>query len=316
MNFSRLILESEILFTEGAVLERVRRETGAKMDEGGLLHAALVYDERGGEILENIYRQYLDIGKNNGLPMIVMTPTWRANKDRIAGSPYKGRDVNKDCFDFLDRIRRSYGSYGGDIYIGGLTGCRGDAYRPSESLTAREALEFHKSQAAALSSAGADFLIAETLPALDEAIGIARAMAETGKTYAISFVIRADGCLLDGNPLSAAIDRIDSAVNPNPLFYMVNCVHPSILAAALAAETNKTVAAGGRLIGIQANASSLSPEELDCSSLLQADDENEFFDIVKKLRENHGIKIFGGCCGTTGRHIETMIKTFGYSKPR
>ncbi|OGM03199.1 MAG: hypothetical protein A2008_08385 [Candidatus Wallbacteria bacterium GWC2_49_35] len=307
MNLSQLISENKLLFTEGAVVERVRREIGVEMNDGGLLNAALVYEERGREILEKIYRQYLDIGKSNGMPMLIFTPTWRANKDRIAGSPYKSRDVNADCFRFMDGIRRSYGDYGNKIFIGGLTGCKGDAYRPSEGLEAGEAYEFHKSQTAALASAGVDFLIAETLPALPEAIGISLAMAATAKTYALSFVIRADGCLLDGNSLNASIAEIDSAVDPKPLFYMVNCVHPSVLASTLTAEINRSDTLRRRLIGIQANTSSLSPEELDQNCTLQSDDENKFYEFITKLHFQHGMKIFGGCCGTTDRHIKKIV---------
>lgn len=306
MNFSELAGGNNLILTEGSVVERIRRESGIEMSDDGLLTAALIYDERGRETLEKIYRQYLDIGKLNGLPVIVMTPTWRANKERIACSPYKNLDVNADCFRFIDGIRRSYVDYGKKIYVGGLTGCRHDAYKPQESISTSDAIEFHRDQIFSLASAGIDFLIAETLPALPEAVGISLAMAETGKPYVISFVIRADGCLLDGTPLKAAINGIDSAAEPRPLFYMVNCVHPSVLAEALAAESNRGGDALKRLIGIQANTSSLTPEELDRSVSLRSDDENSFYESMKALRVRYGLKIFGGCCGTTQRHMAKL----------
>ncbi len=308
MNFSELIGEGEIILMEGSIVERIRREAGVEMDDGGLLNAALVYDQRGRETLEKIYRQYLDAGRSNDLPMIVLTPTWRANKERIAASPYKNHDVNADCFRFLDCIRRSYGDYGKKIYSGGLIGCRHDAYKPQESISAIDALGFHREQVSSLAAAGVDFLIAETLPALPEAIGIARAMAETGKPYALSFVIRANGSLLDGTSLNAAIREIDSAAEPKPLFYMVNCIHPSVLTKALTAESECGETLRQRLLGIQANTSSLSPEELDRSDSLHSDDENSFYESMEKLRFHSGLKIFGGCCGTTDRHIAKLAE--------
>ena len=308
MDFGKLVRESEYLFTEGAVVERISREN-IEMDPF-LLNAGLIYHERGKNALEKIYRQYIDIGRLHGVPMIVLTPTWRASKERIGRSPFRGNDVNKDCFSFLNEIRASCGSYASNIFIGGLIGCKGDAYNPAEGLSIEKAYEFHRYQIEALAESGVDFLIAETIPTLAEAIGISKLMAETGKYYVMSFVIRPDGGLLDGTPLNDAITEIDASAGPGPLFYMVNCVHPSILLSALKAGTNDTEAVRERLLGIQANASSLSPEELDRSDAIRSDDKNEFIELMKNLRLENGLKIFGGCCGTDESHIEGMIEAF------
>ena len=309
MNFGELFEKNGMLFTECAVIERVARETAVELDRY-LLNAGLVYNESGKKILEKIYRQYIDIGMFHELPMIVVTPTWRANRERIESSSYHDRNVNADCFAFLNGIRSSYKTFEKNIFIGGLIGCRGDAYKPAEGLSSDAAYEFHGYQIQALNDAGVDFLIAETLPALPEAIGISRSMAESGKNYVISFVIRSDGNLLDGNSLNEAITKIDSAVYPKPLFYMVNCVHPAILEGALAADKNKTETVRGRLFGIRANTSSRSPEELDKSNKLCADDPAEFFASMKRLHLQYGLKIFGGCCGTDDTHLRKMIDMF------
>lgn len=46
-----------------------------------------------------------------------------------------------------------------------------------------------------------DFLYAGIMPALVEAIGMARAMENTGLPYIISFMIRSDGKLIDGTTI-------------------------------------------------------------------------------------------------------------------
>ncbi|HNY10269.1 MAG TPA: homocysteine S-methyltransferase family protein [Candidatus Wallbacteria bacterium] len=294
-------------------MERVRREN-IDMDPF-LLNAGLIYNEKGKNALEKIYKQYLAIGKFYDVPMIVLTPTWRANKERIEQSPFSCNNVNRDCFSFLNKIRASYGNYAKNIFIGGLIGCKGDAYKPAEGLSIEEAYEFHRYQIEALSESGVDFLIAETIPTLSEAIGISKLMAETGKYYVISFVIRPNGELLDGTSLNDAISKIDLTVKPEPLFYMVNCVHPSVLRCALISKNVDAEIIGKRLLGIQANASSLSPEELDQSDKIHSDDKNKFVALMKNLHVEYGLKIFGGCCGTDASHIQGVIEAFLKKEP-
>lgn len=128
--------------------------------------------------------------------MLLSTPTWRAGRQRITAVGLTGRDLNGDNSRFLAELRDSYGDYAQQVAICGPMSCRGDAYSPAEA-----AAEFHTWQADALAAAGVDFLLAATLPALSEAIGLAQAQAATGQPYVISFVARPEGTLLDGTPL-------------------------------------------------------------------------------------------------------------------
>src|SRR5436305_598345 len=72
-----------------------------------------------------------------------------------------------------------------------------------------------------------------TTPAPTEALGVARAMAESGVPYVISFVITSRGTLLDGTPLAEAITQIDASVAPRTVGFTISCVHPSVLREAL-----------------------------------------------------------------------------------
>ncbi|HEY5524691.1 MAG TPA: hypothetical protein VIK26_05050, partial [Clostridium sp.] len=56
-------------------------------------------------------------------------------------------------------------------------------------------------QAELFKQTNVDFLFAGVLPAKSEAIGIAKAMSETGKPYILSFVIRKSGRLIHYNEL-------------------------------------------------------------------------------------------------------------------
>jgi methionine synthase I (cobalamin-dependent) len=64
----------------------------------------------------------------------------------------------------------------------------------------------------------------------------------------------------------------------------------------------------GRLIGIQANASSLSHVELEGSKELKSESVSEWGRLMVKLNRDFGLKILGGCCGTDGKHLEYLTE--------
>jgi S-methylmethionine-dependent homocysteine/selenocysteine methylase len=92
-------------------------------------------------------------------------------------------------------------------------------------LAAGEAKAFHRWQAHELASAGAEYLLIQTIPAVSEAEGMARAMIATGVPSIISFCINRSGKVLDGCPLDEAIARLDETTGGALIGYMVNCSH-------------------------------------------------------------------------------------------
>jgi S-methylmethionine-dependent homocysteine/selenocysteine methylase len=305
--FADFLMVSPRILGEGAVIERLRRIEGLELDPY-LVNAAFLYDEAKGAALQSICRQYLDIGYEFDLPLIMSTPTWRASRERIEAAGYGECDVNGDNFRFLDALRSSYGAYAKKVAICGLLSCRGNAYDPGEALTVDAAREFHSWQAGKLAAAGVDFLLASTLPAASEAQGLAAALAETGLPYLISFVVRPEGTLLDGTPLHEAISRIDGSVGPKPLAFMINCTHASLARSALLQEGNSSPRVRNRVVGLLANTAALSPEDLDNSTELIEEKPQTFAESVAALHEELGLKILGGCCGTDDRHIRCLAK--------
>jgi homocysteine S-methyltransferase len=129
-----------------------------------------------------------------------------------------------------------------------------------------------------------DFILAATLPALPEAIGIARAMAKTDMPYIISFVINKKGRILDGNSLESSFRIIDSICSRSPIGYMINCSYPSFLDV-----HRQPRAVLSRLIGYQANASSYDHSQLDGSDALQAKGIDDWGNLMIELNRKYGI---------------------------
>lgn len=303
ISIAEFIKNTPCILGEGAVIERLRRNGNLELDPF-LVNSSFIYDDSKRTALETIYRQYLDIGNEFDLPLLISTPTWRASRERIDAAGYAGSDVNGDNVRFFDALRKCYGDYANKVVICGLMSCRGDAYSPADALAVDEAMAFHAWQAEKL--AGSDFLLAATLPALSEATGLAMALAATGRPYVISFVTRPEGTLLDGTPLKEAIAAIDAAASPRPLAFMINCTHVSFARAALTDPANSSPLVRQRIIGLLANTAALSPEDLNNSTSLVEEDPEAFGKSVAALHRELGLKILGGCCGTDDRHIRAL----------
>jgi homocysteine S-methyltransferase len=285
---------------EAAIVERLRRSPDIELHPL-LVNAPLVYDRAGRAALRSLYQGYIDIAIAAKIPFMMCAPTWRANQARVteAGT---SKTINIDAAEFMHGIRNDEGNREHDIRIGGLIGCKNDCYLPGQALSAGEAESFHGWQIDQLRQGGVDFLIAQTLPSVEEAVGIAHAMAKSGLPYFISFVISRDGRVLDGTPLESAIRRLDAVTGPTPVAYMVNCAYPSFLQAG-----KQPPSLFNRLTGILANASSLDQAELDGSDELQMESVSAWGDLMLQLNREHGVRILGGCCGTNQEHLQYLV---------
>ena len=299
--------QTPCILGEGAVIERLRRDTDFELNPH-VVNSDFIYDEKKRAALASIFKEYLDVGSKYHLPLVLSTPTWRASEQRMAEAGYAHKDVNGDNYRFLDDLRQGYGDYAHRALICGLMSCRGDAYNPAEALSTAEAEDFHGWQADRLARSGVDFLLAATLPAYTEALGLAKAMAATNTPYIVSFVLRSEGTLLDGTPLKKAIAGIDNAVSPRPLAFMGNCTHATFFKAALTHPDNASDMVRERVVGLFANTAASTPEELNNCNALVEEDPAVFGKTVAELYRSLGMKILGGCCGTDQRHIDQLAK--------
>ena len=63
---------------------------------------------------------------------------------------------------------------------------------------------------------------------------------------------------------------------------------------------------GDRAIGLFANASALSPEELDGRDEIDATAPATFATELITTGKEHGLSILGGCCGTDDAHLRAV----------
>lgn len=303
MNFRQCMEMHPVILMEGALGERLKREYGLTFDEN-IVMANLIYQKCGTAALTALWKGYMDIARRYQLPFLATTPTRRANRERILKSN-ASETLFADNVNFLRRLQCDSDI---EMYVGGLLGCKGDAYTGEGSLSVGDAKEFHRWTVEHFWHADVDFLYAGIMPALPEAMGLAKAIDDTNLPYIISFTIQQDGKLIDGTAIADAIEAIDAATINKPVCYMANCVHPRIVFQALCQPFNDNALVKQRFCGIQANTSPLPYAMLDNSADLHCTEPEAFAEEMLQLLQLGNFKIWGGCCGTDDRHMECIAK--------
>jgi S-methylmethionine-dependent homocysteine/selenocysteine methylase len=300
MSFETVLETARFILAEASIVEVLRRSGKVELHPE-LVHCHLIYDDIGRQELADLFSTYISIAEKSGFPVIVLTPTWRADREKLSNAGIK-KDLNGDSAEFMKKIRTGFSAWKENIFIGACIGPKNDCYDPVEALSVKEAYEFHSWQIERLAKAGVDFLIAETIPAVTEATGIAKAMAKTELPFFLSFVTNRKGRVRDGTRLEQAYTVIDSACERPPAGYWVNCTHPSFLCMN---EQPETVIS--RFYGIQANASSLDQTELEGAETLQMDAIPDWGKQMVELNTKYGVKVLGGCCGTGPEHLQYIV---------
>ncbi|MCG6930240.1 MAG: homocysteine S-methyltransferase family protein [Desulfofustis sp.] len=299
VNFAQALEQFPVILSECAVSERLRRLSGIDIHPT-LFNTPLIYDDKGRAALEDIYLSYIVVARRAKLPILICAPTWRVDRERVeaAGVP---KTINGDAVSFMTELKDRSVTVDSEIMVGALLAPKHDCYAPDQALGRRQASEFHGWQIDELAASKADVIVAQTMPAVSESLGMADRLGASGKPYIISFVIDRFGKVLDGTPLGEAMDRIDQAAACPPAGYMVNCVYPSFVDAGRQPAGFFT-----RMIGIQANASSRDHAELDGAEVLMRDPLPDWCQNMLALNREYGVKILGGCCGTDDTYLQCL----------
>lgn len=274
----------------------------------------LLKDEKGYSAIKDYYRRYLKIAKDFKTGFILESPTWRANPDWIEKIGYPNSaisEVNEKAVQLLVDLKKEFENHISNIVLSGCVGPRGDGYKPENTMTAEEAQKYHSAQIEIFSRTPVDMISAITMNYVEEAIGLARAAGAVNLPVVISFTVETDGKLPTGMSLKEAIGHIDKNVPQPPLYFMINCAHPTHFSNELQAGKNEEWTK--RIKGMRANASCKSHAELDEAIELDRGNPQELGSEHKKLKEAFNqLNIFGGCCGTDEEHviaIASRVKT-------
>ncbi len=170
-------------------------------------------------------------------------------------------------------------------------------------MSGEEATEYHAFQIGVLCEEGVERITALTLSYPEEAIGIVQAAAAVGVPVVAGFTVETDGRLPSGPTVAEAIEQVDGATAGAAEFFIINCAHPTHIAAGL-----DDAPALDRVGGLRVNASALSHAELDEAEELDEGDPAALARDNARLRDRlPSVRLLGGCCGTDHRHVAEII---------
>jgi S-methylmethionine-dependent homocysteine/selenocysteine methylase len=277
----------------------------------------LLKESVGYNALRNYYIPYLKIAKDFKAGFILETPTWRANPDWIEKLGYPESaiyEINEKAVELLVDLKSGFEHELKKIIISGCVGPRGDGYKAENTMTVEDAQLYHSAQIEVFSHTVVDIITAVTINYLEEAIGIARAAEAVKLPVVISFTVETNGKLPTGMSLKEAITQVDQSVNQTPLYYMINCAHPTHFENEL--RNGQFEAWTNRIKGIRANASCKSHAELDEATILDRGDPQQLGVEYKKLKDTFNqLNVFGGCCGTDEKHVFEIASQLRSAKP-
>lgn len=299
-------LSSDVFLTDGGLETTLIFHKGIDLPDFAAFD--LLKDNQGYEALYEYFQTYAQLAQTYEVGLILESATWRANPDWGTKLGYDAAELaamNRNAIALLHTIRQQYETETSRMVISGCIGPRGDGYQVDTAMTPAEAQVYHLPQIEAFREAEADMVSAVTMTYTEEAIGITRAANLVGMPVVISFTVETDGKLPTGQGLKDAIAQVDAATGNGPIYYMINCAHPSHFEPIFA--TNEPWLT--RIHGIRANASTKSHAELD--EAVDLDDGNpqelgqQYLNLSDALPN---LNILGGCCGTDHRHIEAICK--------
>ena len=121
---------------------------------------------------------------------------------------------------------------------------------------------------------------------------------QTGFEYGISFVCKNENELYSGETIKDAMKIIDKFY---PAVIMTNCVHPELAGKIL--NTFKSLT--DRPLGVYCNIG--NPELFDSGKFEVCITSEEYYEYAIKWKKM-GVRVIGGCCGTTPEYIKMLKK--------
>lgn len=244
-------------------------------------------------VVAEIHRSYIDAGAE-----LIETNTYGANRIKLEqfGLQDKVREINFRAMKIAREVREIAGT---TTLIAGAVGPLGKLIEPFGHLTVAQAREAFAEQIGALLEQGADVLMLETFSDLREillAVEAARAISDLPIVAQMTFA--EDGRTTLGHTPEEVVTKlrttgvdvigVNCSVGPQRVFNIVEAMH---------------VVAPDVLLSAQPNAG--FPTERN-NRIFYPSSPEYMARAAKRMIEELGVSLVGGCCGTTPEHTKAM----------
>jgi 5-methyltetrahydrofolate--homocysteine methyltransferase len=266
--------------------------TGTMLQNAGLPQGAAPerWNLENPPAVQALYRAYVEAGSD-----IILTNTFggsriRLERDNLAEKTY---DINKAAA----RLAREVA--GDKVFVFGDIGPTGKILKPLGPLVPADAVDAFAEQATALAEGDADAILIETMSDLTEArLAVEGVRKVVGLPILVTFSFDTRGHTMMGlKPALAAREIWDMGV------------------VAVGANCGRTLSE--TLTAIQAMRQAVPEAVLMAkpnAGLPHTDGTNLVFDVTPETMADYalkfaseGVKIFGGCCGSTPEHIRAIV---------
>ena len=281
VSFSELLKRDFVLLDGGFGTELIKR--GKSKDEDSALSVFLRPED-----VKAIHRSYVEAGSN-----LIMADTFSANRYKMEGKPYSVEEAIKQAL-----LLAKEATSGTNTLVGLDVSTLGKILEPAGELTYEEAYAAFKEIAVFGEKYGADVICLETFTDLREArIALLAAKENTSLPVTASLSFDENGTTMNGNtPAAAAIALcalgveavgVNCALGPDKLEKIVDEL--------LSFSTVPVI--------VKPNAGLPDPETNEYSET------SEGFSLIMKEYYKKGVRLLGGCCGTTPEFIKALKNT-------
>lgn len=239
-------------------------------------------------LVERIHREYVDAGAD-----VIETNTFGANryKLKLHGLENKLAEINRRGAEI------ARGAAGGERLVAGSIGPLGIKIEPWGPTSFEEAAEAFAEQAAALQEGGIDIFSLETFADLNEIHQAIRGVRSVSDLPIMAqMTLQSDGFGLYGTSPAEFVSRL---AEWRADVVGVNCsVGPKVMLDAV----EKMVSAVEAYISVQPNAG--IPQSIEGRNIYLVSP--EYLAEYARRFVQVGVRVIGGCCGTTPSHIRAI----------
>jgi len=242
------------------------------------------------DLIRAIHHDYLQAGAE-----IIETNTFGANAFRLARHSIadKVRDINRAGARLAREAAKSF-----DVWVAGSVGPLGTRIEPLGKTSFEEARQAFREQIAALAESGVDLLMFETFGYLEELHQAMLAAKDVGAKLPliVQVTIDEDGNCLDGSDPETFTPRLEEWGAD-----VIGC-NCSVGPVAMLDAIERVRAATSLPLAAQPNAG--IPRSVEGRNIYLCSP--EYMASYARKFIAAGVRIVGGCCGTTPEHIRVM----------
>ena len=242
------------------------------------------------ENIVEVHKSFLAAGAD-----LIETNTFGANRIRLkeTGLAEKMEEINKEGVKLAKRACQESSK---EALIAGSMGPTGKMYQPLGVLSHEEALSCYREQISLLVKEGVDLLILETITIIDEMIQFLKAAADFDIPVIVQMNFREDKKTVMGVSIKEFLEIVEEY---DVTAAGINCTPgPAITWDIISGFQQYTELP----LSVFPNA---GEPELHLGEVVYSEEIEYFVKYVENFY-NYGVRIIGGCCGTTPKTIRAI----------